>query len=87
MLMKQPGVTLIAVLTLALGIGANTSVFTLINALLLRTLPVANPHELVVINAGRRGTPGVISFPMHRDLRTRQQVFTDILATTSEGLV
>jgi predicted permease len=87
MLMKQPGFTLIAVLTLALGIGANTSVFTLINALLLRPLPVPNPHELVVIYAGGRGTPGIISFPMYRDLRARQQVFTDILASTVEGLV
>jgi predicted permease len=87
MLMKNPGFTLIAVITLALGIGANTSVFTLINALLLRALPVPNPHELVVIYAGGRGTPGIISFPMYRDLRARQQVFTDILASTSEGLV
>src|SRR5262245_38456738 len=87
MLLKQPGFTLIAVITLALGIGANTAVFTLINALLLRALPVANPHELVVINAGGRGTPGIISFPMYRDLRARQQVFTDILASAGETLV
>jgi putative ABC transport system permease protein len=87
MLVKNPGFTLIAVLTLALGIGANTAVFTLINALLLRALPVANPHELVVINAGGRGTPGIISFPMYRDLRARQQVFTDILASAGETLV
>ncbi|MBO0798246.1 MAG: ABC transporter permease, partial [Blastocatellia bacterium] len=84
-LLKQPGFTLIAALTLALGIGANTSVFTLINALLLRTLPVANPQELVVINASERGTPTIISFPMYRDLRERQQVFTDILASAGEG--
>jgi len=81
MLMKQPGFTLIAVITLALGIGANTAVFTLINALLLRALPVAKPHELVVISAGGQGTPGIISFPMYRDLRARQEVFTDILAS------
>ncbi|MGH9840629.1 MAG: ABC transporter permease, partial [Blastocatellia bacterium] len=81
MLWKQSSFTLIAVITLALGIGANTAVFTLINALLLRALPVANPHELVVINARGQGTPGIISFPMYRDLRARQEVFTDILAS------
>jgi predicted permease len=87
MLRKQPGFTLIAALTLALGIGANTAVFTLINALLLRALPVANPHELVVINARGQGTPGIISFPMYRDLRARQDVFTDILASAGTGSV
>ncbi len=77
MLRKNPGFTLIAVLTLALGIGANTAVFTLINALLLRPLPVAKPNELVSIN-----TPGkFVSFPMYQDLRARQEVFTDILAS------
>src|SRR5262245_4425601 len=87
MLLKSKSFTAVAVITLALGIGANTAVFTLINALLLRPLPVANPHELVVISARSQGTPGVISYPMHRDLRASQQVFTDILATTGEGLV
>ena len=81
MLRKTPSFTLIAITTLALGIGANTAVFTLINALLLRALPVANPHELVVINARAGGNPGIISFPMYRDLRARQEVFTDILAS------
>ena len=87
MLRKQPGFTLIAALTLALGIGANTAVFTLINAFLLRALPVANPHELVVINARGQGTPDIISFPMYRDLRSRQDVFTDILASAGTDSV
>jgi predicted permease len=87
MLLKKPGFTVIAVITLALGIGANTAVFTLINALLLRSLPVANPQELVVVSASGRGTPGIISFPMYRDLRERQEVFTDILASAGERLV
>jgi len=77
MLLKSKGFTAVAVITLALGIGANTAVFTLINALLLRALPVSNPHELVVINS----PGGIISFPMYRDLRARQEVFTDILAS------
>jgi predicted permease len=80
MLRTHKGFTAVAVLTLALGIGANTAVFTLINALLLRALPVTDPHELVVIRARSQSVDAFISFPMYRDLRARQQVFTDILA-------
>jgi predicted permease len=82
MLRRSPGFTAVAVLSLALGIGANTAIFTLINAVMLRTLPVETPSELVVLEPRFRGTDkAFISFPMYRDLRTRQQVFTDIFAS------
>jgi hypothetical protein len=52
MLVKQPGVTLVAVLTLALGIGANTAIFTLLDKVLIRQLPVEHPNQLVTLLIG-----------------------------------
>ena len=85
MLRKSPAFTSVAVLSLALGIGANTAIFTFVDGLLLRTLPVPRAHELVSMKAQRDGGFPLLSFPMYRDLRERQTVFTDILATAGES--
>ena len=76
-LLKSPGFTVAAVLTLALGIGANTAVFSIVNALILRPLPVERPSELVFLENARYGPSQ--SFPNYKDLRDRNQVFAGLV--------
>ncbi len=59
-LVKTPGFTTVAVLSLALGIGANTAIFTLVDQVLLRMLPVENPRELVQFRLGHRAVPPTV---------------------------
>jgi len=84
----NPGFTTIAVLSLALGIGANTAIFQLVNAIRLKTLPVQNPRELVSIDfekgafrAGWWPAPGAsMTYPEWEQIRTQQQAFSGMLA-------
>ena len=80
-LRRSPGFTLIAVLTLALGIGANTAIFTLLDQVLLRLLPVKNPQQLVLLTMrgrhyGSNWGGNAISYPMYRDFQDHNEVFS-----------
>ncbi|HEX7485543.1 MAG TPA: ABC transporter permease, partial [Vicinamibacterales bacterium] len=84
-LIKAPGFTFIVVLTLALGIGANTAIFALMDQMLLRALPVEDPASLVTLDApgpnqGRIEGDHAFSYPMFVDFRDRNSVFSGVLA-------
>lgn len=81
MLLKNPAMTLVATLTLALGIGANTTIFSAVNGLMLRPLPVANANRLVVLaaqpQAGNIDTQ--VSYPDFQDIRSQADGFSDVI--------
>jgi len=89
----RPAFTLTVVAMLALGIGANAAIFTLVDALLLRPLPVSHPERLVIVsdpagvNNNNVGTPltDVVSYLLYRDVRSRNTVFTDMYASGWSG--
>jgi predicted permease len=80
MLMKNPGFTSIAVITLALGIGANTAIFTLLDKILIRPLPVERPNQLVTFVRDSSGAPAIFSYPLYADLRDRNEVLSGLVA-------
>jgi putative ABC transport system permease protein len=89
MLAKSPGFTLVAVVCMALGIGVNTTIFSVVNAILLRPLPFADPEGLAVV----RGTQvkndideAGLSWLDFRDLREQTRAFSQVVATTGRSL-
>ena len=85
-LAKNPGFTTVAILSLALGIGANTAIFTLINALLLRDLPVRQPERLIQLVAVRPDAKVPFSYPMFREVGRGQRVFTGLIGWGTGGM-
>ncbi len=92
MMSKHPGSTTAAVIILALGIGANTAIFSLLNAVLLRNLPVQQPQQLVLLGKGEWvGSQDTLpdrswqlfSYPFFREFRQKNQVFSDVAAINS----
>jgi predicted permease len=92
-LKSRPAFTLTVIATLALGIGANAAIFTLVDALLLRPLPVSHPEQLVIVsdpaqvNTNTVGAPitDYVSFLLYKDVRGRNTVFSDMYATGLSG--
>ena len=98
-LLRNPGLTCIAVLTLALAIGANSTIFSLLSQALLRTLPVRDPQRLVVLNFGgapdghthseggdRPGHHYEFSYPMYRDLRDQNHSLSGLIASAGHDV-
>lgn len=86
-MVQSPGFAAAAILSLALGTGANTAVFQLIDAVRLRPLPIANPNELVEINInggsdgfGNHRNGGELTYPMWEQIRDNQEAFTGVFA-------
>src|SRR5438552_3630579 len=92
-LLKNPGFTSVAVLTLALGIGANTAIFQLLDAIRLRSLPARKPQELALVQiadmSGARGSfnspyPAVTN-PLWERIRDTQEAFSGMLAWSADS--
>jgi FtsX-like permease family/MacB-like periplasmic core domain len=84
---NKPGFTLITIITLALGVGANTAIFSVVNAVLLRSLPYQEANELVAIYStnSRNEGQGPVSRVAYLNLKNQNSVFTDMAAISNKG--
>lgn len=89
-MLRSPALTMVALLSLALGIGANTAIFSLLDAVMLRSLPVKDPAQLVLLGTGTASgktddfaRTELYSYPFYRQLREKNQVFSDTAAMCS----
>ena len=88
LLARSPLFTAVAVLSLALGIGANTAIFSLADAIIFRDLPVHEPQRLVQVRGvHQRGVDTIYSYPLYRDIRDRNQVFSSTVCAGSWATV
>ncbi|MFC1761131.1 ABC transporter permease [Planctomycetota bacterium] len=85
-LRKSPGFTIVAVLSLALGIGANTAVFSVVDAVLLKALPYDEPDQLVRLSIERRGRSGSVSYPIFNDWREQSDSYSHLTAFKYQGM-
>jgi predicted permease len=89
-MLRSPALTVVALVSLALGIGANTAIFSLLDAVMLRSLPVRAPQQLVLLGRGEdccdsddRGKTELYSYPFYRQLQQKNAVFSDTAAVLS----
>ena len=87
-LRRNPGFAAAAVVSLALGIGANTAVFSLFHAVMLRALPVSHPEQLVMLyRSGGWGYHGIASYPLYQELRGHSELFSGVMAISGAAKV
>lgn len=87
MLVKSPGFTAVAILSLALGIGANTAIFSLLDAALLRHMPVSQPERLALFNVQYDdGIDSSFNYPLYADYRDQNSVFDGLIALDSTAV-
>jgi hypothetical protein len=89
-MLRSPALTVVALLSLGLGIGANTAIFSLLDAVMLRSLPVRNPSQLVLLGTGdwngisdAFAITELYSYPFYCELQKRNDVFSDVAAIFS----